>query len=102
MQLARVVGTVVASRKEVELEGLTFLLLSPTAASGAVRGDGAGLVVAVDAVGAGEGDLVMFAAGSSARQTSITQNKPVDATVMAIVDMVDDSGDLVYSKSDEA
>jgi microcompartment protein CcmK/EutM len=94
--IARVVGTVVASRKEPELDGLTLLLLQGTDPKGS---GGTGFVVAVDAVGAGVGDLVLYATGSSARQTKVTQNRPVDATVMAIVDLVEDKGDLAYSKS---
>ena len=55
-------------------------------------------VVAVDSVGAGVGEIVLFASGSSARQTSLTQNKPVDAVIMAIVDKLDVSA---MSKDDE-
>ena len=55
-------------------------------------------VVAVDAVGAGPGDLVLYATGSSARQTTITKDKPCDAVVMAIVDSWDVGGENVYEK----
>lgn len=55
-------------------------------------------VVAVDSVGAGVGEVVLVAQGSSARQTVITKNKPVDAVVMAIVDKLDVSA---MSKDDE-
>jgi len=90
---------VVATRKEEELEGLSFLLLEQTTP----KGDGReSYVVAVDAVGAGAGDLVMYASGSSARQTTVTKDRPVDATIMAIVDQVEDQGALVYSKSDDS
>ncbi len=98
MLLARVIGTVVATRKEAELEGLKFLLLQGTESDGAPKG---GFVVAVDAVGAGVGDLVMFATGSSARQTVVTKDRPVDATVMAIVDLVEERGQLRYEKQNE-
>lgn len=98
MHLARVIGSVVATRKEQELEGLRFLLLEMATPTGTGRES---YVVAVDAVGAGAGDLVMFASGSSARQTAQTKDRPVDATVMAIVDLVEDQGDLAYSKSND-
>ena len=95
MLLARVIGTVVATRKEPVLEGLKFLLLQMTTPDGKPKDN---FVVAVDAVGAGLGDLVMYAAGSSARQTEVTQNRPVDATVMAIVDLVEEQGEFAYRK----
>ncbi len=83
MQLARVTGTVVASRKEPRLEGLKFLLLSQLNTDNKETG---GYVVAADAVGAGVGEVVMYASGSSARQTEFTHERPCDAVVMAIVD----------------
>jgi microcompartment protein CcmK/EutM len=55
-------------------------------------------VIAVDAVGAGVGEYVLYASGSSARQTTLTQNRPVDATIMAIVDLVDVEGEIIYRK----
>jgi microcompartment protein CcmK/EutM len=58
-------------------------------------------VVAVDAVGAGPGDLVLYATGSSARQTIQTKDKPCDAVVMAIVDSWDVGGANVYEKWSE-
>jgi len=95
MQLAEVIGTVVASRKEEVLEGLRFLVLRPLDASMKPAGN---VVVAADAVGAGVGEVVMFASGSSARQTQLTQNRPVDAVVMAIVDQVSVQDTLAYQK----
>ncbi len=83
MQLAKVVGTVVASRKEASLEGLKLLLVRPVDED--ARESGAHLVAA-DAVGAGPDEYVLIAAGSSARQTQATDKRPVDAVVMAIVD----------------
>ena len=96
MILGKVIGTVVASRKEDELSGLKFLSVAPVDPQTGKRLGGG--IVAVDAVGAGVGEIVLYASGSSARQTQITQNRPVDATIMAIVDMVDFQGDLVYHK----
>lgn len=56
--------------------------------------------VAVDAVGAGLGEMVLFATGSSARQTKTTEGKPTDATIMAIVDSWDVGGEVVWSKEE--
>jgi len=83
MQLGKVVGTVVATHKEQTLEGLKFMLVRQVDTDGQETG---GFVVAADAVGAGPGELVLVASGSSARQTQVTNNRPVDAVIMAIVD----------------
>jgi len=83
MQLARVVGTVVSTRKEPNMEGLKLLVVKPLDEAGR---DAANALVAADAVGAGPDEVVLIAAGSSARQTQTTDKKPVDAVVMAIVD----------------
>ena len=95
MLLARVAGTVVASRKELRLEGLKFLLLEQLDVDNKPTG---GYVVAADAVGAGLDEVVMYAAGSSARQTEYTHERPVDAVVMAIVDSWEVGGDDVWQK----
>jgi microcompartment protein CcmK/EutM len=100
MLLARVIGTVVSSRKEATLEGLKLLLLHPAGPDGVVL-CGAAQVVAADAVGAGLGDLVLSAGGSSARQTDVTKDRPVDATVMAIVDLVEREGAFAYRKDND-
>ena len=83
MLLAKVVGTVVASRKETSLEGLKLLLVRGVDEEARETG---GFLVAADAVGAGPDEYVLVAAGSSARQTVATDKRPVDAVVMAIVD----------------
>ncbi|HMP74362.1 MAG TPA: EutN/CcmL family microcompartment protein [Kiritimatiellia bacterium] len=95
MILAKVVGTVVATRKEPSLEGLRFLFVRAVDAAGKETG---GHVIAADAMGAGPGEIVLIAAGSSARQTEETNNRPVDAVVMAIVDMVSENGQTTYKK----
>ena len=95
MQLGRVVGTVVSTRKEDELSGLKFLLVKACDADGKATGS---TVVAVDAVGAGVGEVVLYASGSSARQTKVTKDRPVDATIMAIVDQVEIEGERRYNK----
>jgi len=96
MVLGLVVGTVVSTRKEQELTSLKFLLVKPCDAGG--KPGSAQPVVAVDAVGAGVGEVVLYASGSSARQTAVTKDRPVDATIMAIVDAVEQDGELRYQK----
>jgi microcompartment protein CcmK/EutM len=95
MLLGRVTGTVVASQKEPLMDGLTLLVVRQLGVDNTESG---GYVVAVDAVGAGVGEVVMYASGSSARQTGVTQNRPCDAVIMAIVDTWDIDGDTVYTK----
>ena len=91
MLIGKVVGTVVATKKEQELEGLKFLLVRGLDVDGKPTSS---LVVAIDAVGAGVGEIVLYASGSSARQTTVTKDRPVDATVMAIVDQIEVNGQL--------
>lgn len=86
MVLGKVIGTVWSTRKDENLVGAKFLIVrqldleyKPKEAT----------VVAVDSVGAGVGEVVLVAQGSSARQTTFTKNKPVDAVIMAIVDKLD-------------
>ncbi len=95
MVLGKVVGTVVSTRKEDELAGLKLLLVKACDADGKASG---ATVVAVDAVGAGVGEVVLYASGSSARQTKVTKDRPVDATIMAIVDQVEIDGERRYNK----
>ena len=85
MILARVVGTVVATRKDPRLEGSKLLILKPVSPEGR---DEAGYVVAVDTVSAGSRDLVLMVSGSSARLAEGCKEKPVDATVVGIIDTV--------------
>jgi microcompartment protein CcmK/EutM len=95
MVLGKVIGTLVASRKEQTLEGLKLLVVRACDVDGNPNG---ALAVAVDAVGAGLGEVVLYCAGSSARQTQVTQNRPVDATIMAIVDSIAVDGVQRYVK----
>jgi len=96
MLVGRVVGTVVASRKEPSLDGLKFLVLRQLDVEGQETG---AYNVAADAVGAGTGDVVLYATGSSARQTRVTDKRPCDGVVMAIVDTIEVDGDLTYDKA---
>lgn len=95
MQLAKVIGTVVSTKKEQSMEGMKFLLLKTVDLQGELSG---GHVVAVDAVGAGVGEMVLYATGSSARQTVLTRDRPCDAVIMAIVDNWEVGGELQYKK----
>lgn len=95
MLLGRVAGTVVASRKEPLLDGSTLLLVRQLDVDDTETG---GYVVAVDSVGAGVGEVVLYASGSSARQTAVTRDRPVDAVIMAIVDTWEVDGDTVWTK----
>lgn len=99
MVLGKVIGTLVASRKEPTLDGLKLLVVRACDVDGSIGNPATGaIVVAVDAVGAGLGEVVLYAAGSSARQTQVTQNRPVDATIMAIVDEIAVGGERRYVK----
>lgn len=95
MNLGRVTGTLVATRKEPMLEGLPLLIVRQLNAEGEPTG---GYVVAVDSVGAGVDEVVLYASGSSARQTEATRDKACDAVIMAIVDQWDLDGETVYVK----
>jgi len=85
MYLARVVGTVVATRKDERLEGRKLLLVQPLDESGRETGKS---LVAVDTVQAGIHEVVLVVAGSSARMTAVTKDAPVDAAIVGIVDTV--------------
>ncbi|HEX7880447.1 MAG TPA: EutN/CcmL family microcompartment protein [Candidatus Eisenbacteria bacterium] len=95
MVLARVLGTVVASRKAEGAMGWKLLLVSALDDTGKPVG---GPFVATDVVGAGESEIVLVASGSSARQTTATDQKPCDAVVMAIVDSWDVNNEIRWRK----
>jgi microcompartment protein CcmK/EutM len=95
MLIGRVVGSVVATRKDEKLENRKLLVVQVHDQNNKPKDQ---YVVAVDAVGAGNDDLVLYATGSSARQTTLTENRPCDAVVMAIVDSWDLGGANVYEK----
>ncbi len=85
MILARIVGTVVASRKDPRLEGKKLLICRPMDPGGNAE---KGYVIAVDTVDAGAGELVLIVAGSSARMAASCKDTPVDAAIVGIVDRV--------------
>ena len=95
MLIGKVIGTVVATRKEERLSGLKLLVLKQINVDGQESGS---YVIAVDAVGAGLDEYVLYASGSSARQTAVTDNRPCDAVVMAIIDQWEVNGEMQYRK----
>jgi len=99
MILGRVVGTVVATQKDEGLQGYKLLLVQAVDMDMKPK---AAYQVAVDAVGAGEGELVITVSGSSARLTKRTEGKPVDVAIIAVVDSVDAGGKRAFSKFEKA
>src|SRR5262245_3939574 len=95
MLIGKVVGSVVATRKDEKMLNQKFLLVQVHDHKNAPKEQ---YVVAVDSVGAGTHDMVLYATGSSARQTTLTEGKPCDAVIMAVVDSWDLGGDNVYEK----
>lgn len=95
MLIGKVVGSVVATRKDEKLENRKLLLVQVHDQHNKPKDQ---YVVAIDSVGAGNEDMVLYATGSSARQTTITENRPCDAVIMAIVDSWDLGGANVYEK----
>ena len=100
MFLARVEGSVVATKKDPNMSGRKLLMLRPQLVDDKDPTrfkPGTNTIVAVDSVGAGIGELVMFCQGSSARLATGLREAPVDAVVIGIVDVVDVLGKQIYS-----
>src|SRR5438876_7676628 len=100
MFLARVEGSVVATKKDPSMSGRKLLLLRPQLVDEkdpTKFRPGANTIVAVDSVGAGIGELVMFCQGSSARLAPNLKDAPVDAVIIGIVDTVDVMGKEIYN-----
>jgi microcompartment protein CcmK/EutM len=95
MLIARVIGTTVSTIKDEKLVGRKLLIVRQTDERGNPTGKP---FIAIDTVDAGVGDLVLTASGSSARQTTITKDTPVDAVIMAMIDSLEVGGELVYRK----
>lgn len=93
MKMGWVIGSVVSTRKDPKLAGLKLLIVENLTLDLEPEG---GYVVAVDAVGAGAREVVLYATGSSARQTEQTRDRPVDAVIMAILDQYDVGGRTVH------
>ena len=101
MFIGKVTGSVVSTQKIGSVQGRKLLLISAMS----VRGEDPGelietgrVAVAIDELGAGEGELVLVTQGSSARLTESTKNLPTDAVVVGIVDAIQSSGTQLYSK----
>ncbi|MFA5505057.1 MAG: EutN/CcmL family microcompartment protein [Vulcanimicrobiota bacterium] len=99
MTIGKVVGTVVCTQKTPTLEGVKLQLVQPLVATDMSRTGNP--LVAIDAIGAGPGEVVLLASGSSARQTEQTLNTPCDAVIMAIVDSVEVEGAQVFRKGEQ-
>jgi ethanolamine utilization protein EutN len=100
MFLARVEGSIVATKKDESISGRKLLLVRPQLVDEkdpTKFRPGANTIVAVDSVGAGEGELVMFCQGSSARLAPNLKDSPVDAVIIGIVDTVDVFGKQIYN-----
>jgi microcompartment protein CcmK/EutM len=95
MLIAKVIGTTISTIKDEKLTGRKLLILRQTDETGAPFGKP---YVAVDTLDAGIGDLVLTAHGSSGRMTDQTQNRPVDAVIMAVIDHLEVGGKVVYRK----
>ena len=95
MLIGKVVGSVVATRKDEKLGNQKLLLVQVHDHRNEPRDQ---YVVAVDAVGAGMDEMVLYATGSSARQTTLTEDRPCDAVIMAVVASWDLGGENVYEK----
>ena len=102
MFLAKVIGAVVATKKEDSMKGRKLLLLRPMLVDESNPGrlrTGVNTIVAVDNLGAGESEMVLFCQGSSARLGAGMKSLPVDASVVGIVDTVDVEGRQIYPAS---
>ena len=95
MFLAKVIGNVVATQKNVKFQGMKLLLIQPYINKDQVLVQSGSSVVAVDSVGAGLGECVLFTQGSSARLTPTTKDAPVDCVIVGIVDMIEVGGKSV-------
>lgn len=95
MLIARVIGSAVATIKDEKLVGRKLLIVRQTDETGETVGKP---YVAIDSVDAGTGDLVLTAAGSSARQTNQTKDTPVDAVIMAVIDSLEVDGKVTFRK----
>jgi ethanolamine utilization protein EutN len=96
MLIARVVGSAVSTAKDARMTGLKLLVVRESNALDEPFGDA---FVAADTVGAGEGELVLIARGSAARQTSATDGCPIDAAIVGILDSLEVDGEVTFRKS---
>ncbi len=97
MILGMVVGTVVCTSKADKIEGATYLLVEQCDQSGERKGK---FHVALDQVGAGTGEMIFMSQGSPNRNTERTDDRPIDASVLGIIDLIDEGGRTVYNKQE--
>jgi microcompartment protein CcmK/EutM len=95
MIIGKVAGTVVSSSTNVGIQGARFLLVDKCNQQGEKKGD---FIVALDLIGAGYGEMVFISESTSARETLLTTNKPVDAIIVGIIDVIDENDKIVYKK----
>lgn len=95
MVLGKVVGTVVNSKSNIGIEGARFILIDKCNQKGEKKGD---FIVALDILGVAKDELVMISTSTSARETNITKNKPIDALITGIIDVIDENDKVVYKK----
>ena len=96
MLFARVVGNVVCTHRDEKLVGSKLLMVQPVGLDDKPSGN---ILVAVDSIGAGAGEMVLIVQGSSARQTHKTENNPVDCAIFAIVDTIEKENKIVFTKA---
>ena len=95
MILGKVVGSVVSKTRSLDIDGAPFLLIEKTNQKGEKTGE---FMVAVDIIGAGYDEMVMISESTSARETLLTTNKPLDALIVGIIDRISEDDKFVYIK----
>ena len=95
MFIAKVIGNVVSTQKNAKFRGMKLLLIQPYVNRDSRLEASGSSVVAIDSVGAGVGECVLFTQGSSARLTPATKDAPVDAVIVGIVDVVEVGGTVM-------
>jgi microcompartment protein CcmK/EutM len=95
MILGKVVGTITSSQANIGIKGARFLLVEKCNSKAEGKGD---FVVALDPLGVGKEEVVMISESTSARETPLTKNKPIDALIVGIIDMIDENDTIVYKK----
>jgi len=97
MILGMIVGTVVSTQKADNIDGARYMLVQKCDQHGNTLNE---YHVALDQVGAGTGEMIFMSQGSPNRQTKRTFDKPIDASILGIIDLIDESGKVVYSKQE--
>lgn len=95
MIIATVVGTIVSTRRADGITSTRYLLVDQCDQQAQRKND---YFVALDLIGAKNGEVVLVSQGSPCRQTPVTENKPMDAVIVGIVDLIDVHGNVTYAK----